>query len=278
MSAASPLSTPSPLAPPPTAHTGLEGLVARIDAALPQTQCQRCGYPDCISYARAIATHSAPINQCPTGGAAGVMRLAQLTGQSVQALNPAHGVEKPRTLAVIDEAWCIGCTLCTKVCPTDAIIGAIKLMHTVIAEHCTGCELCVVACPVDCIGLQEISAGATGWAAWSPVQAEDARLRYEQRQQRLLLHPSDPQMDLNNEQLAHHNCDSRQILHPQAAPAILVGATPGAASEVEPVPHVKQSVIAAVVARARQRQGSLSQAAAVDLRGSGYYYPPEKDL
>ncbi|MFO1211796.1 MAG: RnfABCDGE type electron transport complex subunit B [Paenacidovorax caeni] len=160
-------------------------LVARLEAALPQTQCTRCGYPDCAGYARAIASEGAPINQCPPGGIEGVRRLAALTGQPDEPLNPAHGHEGPRTLAVIDEAWCIGCTLCIQACPTDAILGANKYMHTVIAAHCTGCELCVPVCPVDCIGLEEASAGATGWAAWSPAQADAARLRYAQRQTRL---------------------------------------------------------------------------------------------
>ena len=118
-------------------------LAARIEAALPQTQCTRCGYPDCASYARAIAIENAPINQCPPGGMEGVRRLAALTGKPAEPLNPVHGHEGPRTLAVIDEAWCIGCTLCIQACPTDAILGANKYMHTVIAAHCTGCELCV---------------------------------------------------------------------------------------------------------------------------------------
>ena len=106
-----------------------------IDAALPQTQCTRCGYPDCRRYAEAIARGEAPINQCPPGGQAGVERLAALTGQPVVALNPDNGIEGVRVLARIDENWCIGCTLCIKVCPTDAILGANKHMHTVIAEH-----------------------------------------------------------------------------------------------------------------------------------------------
>ena len=160
-------------------------MIAQINAALPQTQCTRCGYPDCAAYAEAIAQEAAPINQCPPGGAEGIARLAAITGRAIQPLNPAHGVEGPRMLAVIDEAWCIGCTLCLDACPTDAIVGANKLMHTVIAPHCTGCELCIPVCPVDCIQLQDASAGATGWAAWSPAQADAALARYQARQQRL---------------------------------------------------------------------------------------------
>lgn len=162
-----------------------EGLAARIDAALPQTQCTRCGYPDCAGYAQAIATGAAGIDQCPPGGAEGIARLAHITGQPLRALNPVHGVEAPRALARIDEDWCIGCTLCIDACPTDAIVGANKLMHTVIAVHCTGCALCVPVCPVDCIALSDATAPATGWAAWSAEQAEHALLRYAQRTERL---------------------------------------------------------------------------------------------
>jgi len=94
-------------------------LIAAIDAALPQTQCTRCGYPDCHAYAQAIADDGAPINQCPPGGAEGIARLSGITGRAAAPLNPANGHEGPRQLAVIDEAWCIGCTLCLKACPVD---------------------------------------------------------------------------------------------------------------------------------------------------------------
>lgn len=159
-------------------------LASRVLAVLPQTQCKRCTYADCAAYAQAIAQGSAAINQCPPGGALGVERLAALTSQPVLALNPAYGMEGPRSVAFIDEAWCIGCTLCIKVCPTSAIIGANKLMHTVMEAYCTGCELCLPVCPVDCIALENVSASATGWAAWSPENALLARQRYEQTQQR----------------------------------------------------------------------------------------------
>ena len=118
-------------------------LVVRIHAALPQTQCTRCGYPDCLAYAEAITDKGVAINQCPPGGQEGVARLAAITGQSALPLNAANGLETPRAVAVIDEAWCIGCTLCLPACPTDAILGSNKLMHTVIEPHCTGCELCI---------------------------------------------------------------------------------------------------------------------------------------
>jgi electron transport complex protein RnfB len=154
-------------------------LVAQLLAVLPQTQCTRCGYPDCASYAQAIASGDAAINQCPPGGAQGIARLAALTGQSLAPLNPDNGFEAPRTLAVIDEAWCIGCTLCIAACPTDAILGTNKMMHTVIEPYCTGCELCLPVCPVDCISLENVTGIATGWAAWSQPLADLARDRYK---------------------------------------------------------------------------------------------------
>jgi Na+-translocating ferredoxin:NAD+ oxidoreductase subunit B len=158
-----------------TATTALADL---LNEALPQTQCTRCGYPDCRTYSRAVAAADADINQCPPGGRQGIARLAAITGRPALALNPSNGVEGPRRLAVIDEAWCIGCTLCIKACPVDCIVGGPKLMHTVIDDACTGCELCIPVCPVDCIAMVSVSADKTGWDAWSPAQASDARKRY----------------------------------------------------------------------------------------------------
>ena len=169
--------------PPPDIQT----LTSRIHAALPQTQCKRCGYPDCAAYAEAIAQSKAPINQCPPGGAEGVARLAAITGQPALPLNPANGLEAPRSVAIIDESWCIGCTLCLPACPTDAILGSNKMMHTVIEPHCTGCELCIAVCPVDCISLKNVTDDLTGWAAWSPLQAEKALKRYVFH---IVLHPN----------------------------------------------------------------------------------------
>ncbi|MEK8033215.1 electron transport complex subunit RsxB [Ideonella sp. DXS29W] len=172
--------------PAPTNLTPAQASLAeRLNAALPQTQCTRCSYPDCHGYAAAIAVGEAPINQCPPGGAEGIARLAALTGRAVLPLNPAHGHEGARGVAVIDENWCIGCTLCIKACPVDCIVGAAKKMHTVIESQCTGCELCIPACPVDCIVMEPVSGGATGWAAWSESLANEARQRYEFRQMRV---------------------------------------------------------------------------------------------
>ena len=160
-------------------------LAVRIDAALPQTQCMRCGYPDCRSYAEAIAHARAAINRCPPGGVEGIEQLARITGGSVLPLDPACGTEGSRAMAVIDEQWCIGCTLCLDVCPTDAILGINKRMHTVVEAHCTGCELCLPVCPVDCISLEDVTPGLTGWQAWSTSQATDAQRRYASRLTRL---------------------------------------------------------------------------------------------
>ncbi len=156
-----------------------------LDAALPQTQCTRCGYPDCHAYAQAMALEGEAINRCPPGGAEGIQRLAALTGRPVLALDTTRGAEAPRARAVIDEAWCIGCTLCIKACPVDCIVGASKLMHTVIDAQCTGCELCLPVCPVDCIVMEPVTAPLTGWAAWSPEQARASQQRYVARQQRV---------------------------------------------------------------------------------------------
>ena len=156
----------------------LRPTAAALDAVLPQTQCTRCGYPDCRRYAEAMAAGEAGINRCPPGGAEGVQRLARLTGHRPDPLDEACGHEGPRALAVIDEAWCIGCTLCIKACPVDCIVGASKRMHTVVDEQCTGCELCLPACPVDCIAMVPVTGAQTGWQAWSAGQAALARDRH----------------------------------------------------------------------------------------------------
>jgi electron transport complex protein RnfB len=154
-------------------------LASAIDALLPQTQCTRCGYPACLDYAHAIARGDADINQCPPGGAAGIEALAALLGRAPKPLNPVNGVEQPRTIAVIDEEVCIGCTKCILACPVDAIAGAAKMMHTVIVEECTGCELCIPPCPVDCIAMAPAENGAAD-------RAPHYRARYEARQARLV--------------------------------------------------------------------------------------------
>jgi Na+-translocating ferredoxin:NAD+ oxidoreductase subunit B len=169
----------NPLPPTPSRADQIEDL-------LPQTQCTKCGYPACRPYAEAIADGSANYNQCPPGGQEGIVRLSSYLGKPVIPLNPVNGIEKPRTRAFIDEAICIGCTLCIQACPVDAIIGAAKQMHTILPDLCTGCDLCVAPCPVDCISMIEVTTPLTGWAAWSQQQADAARQRHDLRAQRLL--------------------------------------------------------------------------------------------
>lgn len=143
-------------------------LVDKIDAILPQTQCGQCGYPGCKPYAEAIAKGEADINKCPPGGDDGIKRLAELLGVDPKPLG--EGLEpKPRAVAVIDENTCIGCTLCIQACPVDAIVGAAKQMHTVVAPLCTGCELCVPPCPVDCIAMVPVPETVETWKWKYPV-------------------------------------------------------------------------------------------------------------
>lgn len=127
-----------------------------IDAVLPQTQCGQCGYPGCLPYATALANDQADINRCPPGGDEGIHKLADLLGKPYKPFEQDAPQPKPRAVAVIDESTCIGCTLCLQVCPVDAILGAAKQMHTIIASECTGCELCIAPCPVDCISMEPL--------------------------------------------------------------------------------------------------------------------------
>ena len=124
---------------------------SQIDALLPQTQCQRCGFPRCFDYAEALSAGQSEINRCPPGGSFTRHALASLLALEPLELNPECGTEAPRQLFYIEESRCIGCTLCIQVCPVDAIIGSGKKMHTILSDDCTGCELCLPACPVDCI-------------------------------------------------------------------------------------------------------------------------------
>jgi Na+-translocating ferredoxin:NAD+ oxidoreductase subunit B len=215
----------------------VNALAAKIHAALPQTQCTRCGYPDCAGYAEAVAAGEAAINQCPPGGQQGVVRLAALTGREPLPLNPDNGYEGPRTVAVIDEAWCIGCTLCIKACPTDAILGTNKRMHTVIEPYCTGCELCIPVCPVDCISLDNVTGERTGWDAWSEPEAAQALARYEARSARLRREAQEHEARL--EEKARHKLEHLEELTQDAVGVEL---------------DRKRAVIEAALARARERR------------------------
>ena len=211
-------------------------LFERINAALPQTQCTRCGFADCAAYAHAIACGIAPINQCPPGGAEGVLRLSRITGQAPLPLNPQNGTEGPRSVAIIDEAWCIGCTLCSKACPVDAIMGSNKMMHTVIERDCTGCELCIPVCPVDCISLENVSGDRTGWSAWSTEQADAALKRYK-------LHSYKRPKDMDKAAKTPKNPENHELAPHRPATDVTLE-------------DRKRTVIEAALSRARaQRQG-----------------------
>ena len=214
------------------------GKAAEIFAALPQTQCTRCGYPDCQAYASAIANDGAAINQCSPGGAEGIERLSKITGQAVIPLNPENGIEGPRSVAFIDENWCIGCTLCIEVCPTDAIIGSNKLMHTVIEPHCTGCELCIPVCPVDCIELENVTGTLTGWAAWSDEAANSALNRYK-------IHSS----------LGSKNKLSKAISNIQKAEEKLTNLEEHSQHKDPAILDKKRAIIEAALAKARAKRG-----------------------
>ena len=217
-------------------------LADRLDAALPQTQCTRCGYPDCRGYAEAIAQGQAAINRCPPGGEEGIARLSQISGQAPLPLDTTCGDEVPRALAVIDEAWCIGCTLCIKACPVDCILGASKVMHTVIDNLCTGCELCVPVCPVDCIAMVPVTPGRTGWQAWTEVQAAEARDRYAWHQERTARDKieHDERLAAKAQYKLDHLAEVSKLTDPAALDA-------------------KRAVIEAALARARAKRQSSGQ-------------------
>jgi electron transport complex protein RnfB len=214
-------------------------LADRLEDALPQTQCTKCGYPACRPYAEAMARGEAGYNQCPPGGVEGVARLANILGKPVIPLNPVHGCERPRPVAVIDETLCIGCTLCIQACPVDAIMGAAKQMHTVLPDLCTGCDLCVAPCPVDCIAMVDVTPGKTGWAAWSQQQADAARERHDFRTFRL--HREKQENDA-------------RLAAKAAAKLKEVQAEPGASAAERREQERKKAIIQAALDRARARQ------------------------
>lgn len=239
-----------------TSGLQLSPAAQRIHAILPQTQCQRCGEADCAHYAQAVADGNRAINRCQPGGQAGIVRIANALGDTAamqqahtQTLDAECGAESPMHVAVIDEAWCIGCTLCIKVCPTDAIIGSNKQMHTVIEPYCTGCDLCALACPVDCITMENTSGNQTGWSAWSSTQAQQALQRYEARQTR--------QQDNTKPQ---HTRRNHAAASPPAEPEAPNNNTPSntpqhtSAASLADTQSDKQSAIQAALQRARARR------------------------
>ena len=211
---------------------------------LPQTQCTKCGHAGCRPYAEAIVAGTASYNQCPPGGIEGAGRLAALLGKPVIPIAAANGVERARPVAVIDEALCIGCTLCIQACPVDAIVGAAKLMHTVVPELCTGCDLCVAPCPVDCIAMVDVTPGRTGWAAWTQQQADAARQRYLFRNFRL-----QRDKDENDARLAAKAAAKLRQLEQDAAES----------PEQQHEQARKKAIISAAMERARQKKLAQEQ-------------------
>lgn len=210
-------------------------LADRLDALLPQTQCTKCGYPGCRPYAEAIAAGEAEINRCPPGGEAGLALLAAATGRPLIALDTSRGTPGPLLVAVIDESLCIGCTLCIRACPTDAIVGASKRMHTVLPDWCTGCELCIPPCPMDCITMQ--AAGRD----WTAADAALARRRHQERAARLVREKAENDARLEAKAVAKlDELDARDDL-----------TAAGIAR--------KKSVVEAAIARARARRAGPPQ-------------------
>lgn len=220
-------------------------LADRIENLLPQTQCTKCGFPACRPYAEAIAEGKASYNQCPPGGAEGIARLAALLEKPVIALNPVNGIERERPVAVIDEALCIGCTLCIQACPVDAITGAAKQMHTVIPLLCTGCDLCVAPCPVDCIAMAPVTPGKTGWQAWSQQDADNARLRFDARKDRLTREKDD-----NEARLAAKAATKLNEINNEAA----------LSEEARAEKERKRAIIEAAIERARLQKEAKEEA------------------
>jgi electron transport complex protein RnfB len=222
-------------------------LADRLEDALPQTQCTKCGYPDCRAYAQAMATGTVPPNRCPPGGVEGIIRLSKiLTPIYPQdafdlhpTIDPDCGKERPRPVAFIDPQKCIGCTLCIQACPVDAIVGASKQMHVVLTEWCTGCDLCIPPCPVDCISMIDVTGSATGWNAWTPELAEASRQRYHDREQRLEREEKD-----NDARLAKKAADKLAAVNAEHA----------LSEEAKLEQERKRAIIAAAIARAQAKK------------------------
>ena len=222
-------------------------LIDLLEDILPQTQCTKCGFPDCRGYAEAMASGDVLPNRCPPGGVEGIQRLSKiLTPIYPQdafdfhpTIDPECGVERPRPVAFIDPHKCIGCTLCIQACPVDAIVGASKQMHVVLTEWCTGCDLCIPPCPVDCISMIDVTGKKTGWDAWTQELADAARKRYHAREERL-----DREQKDNDERLAKKAAAKLQSVN-QEAPQ-----SDGELKEQER----KRAIIAAAIARAQQKK------------------------
>jgi len=225
----------------------LNNLTDQLEDILPQTQCTKCGYPDCRGYAQAMASGEALPNRCPPGGEEGIKRLSKVLisiyPQDAFDLHPTIdtecGVERPRPVAFIDSQKCIGCTLCIQACPVDAIIGASKQMHVVLSEWCTGCDLCIPPCPVDCISMVDVTGNSTGWDAWSQDLANISRKRYHDRANRL-----DREQRDNDERLAKKAATKLAAVNAE---------NPSSANELKEQER-KRAIIAAAIARSQQKK------------------------
>jgi electron transport complex protein RnfB len=173
---------------PRTVHPGTATLIDQLDACLPQTQCTRCGYPDCRAYATALAAGECELNRCPPGGDETIAALADVLTRARLPLDASCGAHTPRVLAVIDEPHCIGCRKCIDACPVDAIVGARRLMHSVLAAECNGCGLCLPPCPVDCIVLNPVTVECDPqslWPDYTRAETRHWRVRHAARLARL---------------------------------------------------------------------------------------------
>ena len=227
-------------------------LIDRIDAVLPQTQCTQCGYDGCRPYAQALAAGTTLINRCPPGGDAGIEKLAAVLDTPVLPLDQSCGQPGPLLLAVIDEAHCIGCTLCIQACPVDAIMGANKFMHTVISDLCSGCDLCVAPCPVDCITM--VDAGRE----WTQNDADAARIRHEQRALRLQRNAIEKEERMRRASTQAAVCGEQAnsgASHP--GPSADSEAS-GAATTAPSAEDAKKAAIALALQRARARRKTTS--------------------
>jgi electron transport complex protein RnfB len=222
-------------------------LVNQLEDILPQTQCTKCGYPDCRGYAEAMASGEALPNRCPPGGVEGIKRLSKVLvpiyPQDAFDLHPTInsecGLERPRPVAFIDPQKCIGCTLCIQACPVDAIVGASKQMHVVLTEWCTGCDLCIPPCPVDCISMINVTEDKTGWDAWSSDLADTARKRYHDREMRL-----DREQKDNDDRLAKKAAAKLQSVNSES---------PHSETALKEQER-KRAIIAAAIARAQEKK------------------------
>ena len=222
-------------------------LVDQLEDILPQTQCTKCGYPDCRGYAEAMSSGEALPNRCPPGGIEGIERLSKVlipiypqdAFELHPTIDPECGLERSRAVAFIDPQKCIGCTLCIQACPVDAIVGASKQMHVVLSDWCTGCDLCIPPCPVDCISMIDVTDNKTGWDAWSPDLADISRKRYHDRELRLDREEKD-----NDARLAKK----------AAAKLVAVNAEVALSEDAMKEQERKRAIIAAAIARAQTKK------------------------